>query len=234
MVEPKASGRGTGRARKSPAKARRAPANKGTGARRDQEVLEAATKVFHARGYADASVQDIADELGILKGSLYHYIDSKEQLLYGILAESHAEAVEITERVEALEVEPVAKLRTYLQLMAEWYLAHVERVAIYFRESDQLTGDRLQQVQSEQRSTARYLRRLIAAAQDAGEVRADRDPRLSALLIFGTMNSFPDWYRPGGPTSATQVVSTFIDWTLAALGVADDRRAALTTDAAPV
>ncbi len=46
--------------------------------RRDQEVIDAAAKVFYERGFADASVQDVADELGILKGSLYHYIETKE------------------------------------------------------------------------------------------------------------------------------------------------------------
>jgi TetR/AcrR family transcriptional regulator, cholesterol catabolism regulator len=45
--------------------------------RRDQEVIDAAAKVFYERGFADASVQDVADELGILKGSLYHYIETK-------------------------------------------------------------------------------------------------------------------------------------------------------------
>src|SRR5690242_13433489 len=45
--------------------------------KRDREVLDTAARVFYERGYSDASVQDVADELGILKGSLYHYIKTK-------------------------------------------------------------------------------------------------------------------------------------------------------------
>lgn len=187
---------------------------------RSQEVIAAAIGVFYDKGYADASMQDVADKVGVLKGSLYHYIDSKEQLLFGILAQSHAEAVALTEEVLALDgVTPLQQLRAYLEMMATWYLTHIERVSIYFREADQLTGERLGQVQAEQRATARYLRRLLIAAQESGDIRADRDPRLSALLIFGTMNSFPDWYRVDGPHSPGTVVSTFVDWTLTALGV---------------
>lgn len=200
------------------ARGRREPGTSWERRDRSQEVTAAAIQVFYEKGYADASMQDVADKVGVLKGSLYHYIDSKEQLLHGILAESHVEAVAITDGVSALDVPPIEQLRAYLEQMAGWYLSHIERVSIYFRESDQLTGERLKQVQAEQRATARYLRRLLATVQEAGDISADRDPKLSALLIFGTMNSFPDWYRVDGPFSANKVVATFVDWTLTALG----------------
>jgi AcrR family transcriptional regulator len=47
--------------------------------RRRQEVLDAATQLFHERGYAASSIQDLADELGILKGSIYYYIKSERR-----------------------------------------------------------------------------------------------------------------------------------------------------------
>jgi DNA-binding transcriptional regulator YbjK len=48
---------------------------------RSDEILQAAIEIFHQKGYAAASIQDVADTVGVLKGSLYHYIDSKEDLL---------------------------------------------------------------------------------------------------------------------------------------------------------
>ena len=84
--------------------------------RRDQEVLSAAARVFYARGYADASVQHVADELGILKGSLYHYISSKEELLYRLLDETHGDASRILAQVEAEQgLAPLARLRLYVR-----------------------------------------------------------------------------------------------------------------------
>ena len=55
---------------------------------RGQDVIEAAIRVFHKKGYASASIQDVAAEVGVLKGSLYHYIDSKEDLLARIFEDS--------------------------------------------------------------------------------------------------------------------------------------------------
>src|SRR5579875_3080078 len=51
------------------------------------DIVAAAAKVFRTKGYHAATVQDIADEVGILKGSLYHHLDSKEELLYLVVKE---------------------------------------------------------------------------------------------------------------------------------------------------
>src|ERR1700760_1802047 len=84
--------------------------------RRDEEVLAAAARVFYAHGYADASVQDVADELGILKGSLYHYISAKEDLLFRLLSGTQEGVTRILDEVRALEgLAPLDRLRLYVQ-----------------------------------------------------------------------------------------------------------------------
>ena len=54
---------------------------------RRAEVFDAAAQIFYEKGYEAASIQDIADQLGLLKGSLYYYISSKEDVLYEIIEE---------------------------------------------------------------------------------------------------------------------------------------------------
>ena len=66
-----------------------------TSKRRQHEVVAAAVKMFYESGYSETSVEDIANELGILKGSLYYYITSKEDLLYAIVREVHTEVEEL-------------------------------------------------------------------------------------------------------------------------------------------
>ena len=123
-----------------------ASAQPGGGRRRDREVLDAATKVFHTRGYADASVQDIADELGILKGSLYHYIDSKEDLLFRLLEESHNEVDAILEEIEALtDIAPLERLAEYTTRQVEYTCRNLAEMAIYYRDGDQLSRARRRQ-----------------------------------------------------------------------------------------
>lgn len=184
---------------------------------RSADLLDAAIHVFSEKGYGAASMQDVADRVGVLKGSLYHYISSKEELLYNVLNASHQEAVQIVDRVQQTEGSPEEQLCLYLSLMASWYLANVERVGIYFKEGGNLTGARADAVQQQRRDTLHFLDGLIDAAKGGDLVREDIDTRLASLMIFGQMNSFPDWYKRKGPYGASDLTTAFVRAVLAAL-----------------
>ena len=82
--------------------------------RRQQEILEAAARVFHEKGYESTSIQDIADSVGILKGSLYYYITSKEDLLFEIIQGVHEEALKNLDRTAAVEGDALQKIRAFV------------------------------------------------------------------------------------------------------------------------
>src|SRR3954468_14169102 len=113
------------RTTKAPAAPAKAPK------KRDREVLDAAARVFYERGYANASVQDVADELGILKGSLYHYIETKEDLLSRLPAETPDDAPRILDDVgAATELDPIDRLRLYVRRQVEFNMDNLVRVSV--------------------------------------------------------------------------------------------------------
>ena len=178
---------------------------------RDAEVVAAGIRVFHTKGFSAATMQDIADEVGVLKGSLYHYISSKEELLYRILTESHEQAAAIMAEVSALEVTPIERLRTYLHRMHLWYLTNHERASLYYNQQRNLTGKNLDQVRAQARGFEQYLRELLAEARGSGALRPDLDIRLATLFLLGALNSLPRWYTPGGGYEPDQVATAFTD-----------------------
>ena len=93
---------------------------------RDREVIEVATRIFWEKGYSGTSVQDVADALGMLKGSLYYYIDSKEDLLERIFEDSHDEVRGIAAGILAMPGPATERLRTLLTSLAQWYLRRLE------------------------------------------------------------------------------------------------------------
>jgi AcrR family transcriptional regulator len=166
--------------------------------RRDKEVLEAATKVFYERGYAAASVQDIADELGILKGSVYHYIDTKEDLLFRVLEEVHEEVEAILAEVQELpDLAPLERLHEYVRRQIARSLQDLSRISVYYHELDQLSDGRREEIVRRRAVHNRFVVGLIQEAQDAGEVDPDADPKLLANCVFATMIWIYRWYRPG-------------------------------------
>src|SRR5215210_3001342 len=115
--------------------------------KRDREVFDAAARVFYERGYSDASVQDVADELGILKGSLYHYIKTKEDLLFRLLEETHDDIYAVLQSVSAVEgLEPLERLELYVRRQVEYNMDNLLRVSVYYHDLERLSPERRQRI----------------------------------------------------------------------------------------
>jgi TetR/AcrR family transcriptional regulator, cholesterol catabolism regulator len=184
----------------------RATAANGGARRRDQEVLDAAVKVFHEEGYAAATVQDVADELGILKGSLYHYIDTKEDLLFRLCEAVHRDVEAILEDVRAVEgVSALERLDLFVRRQVEYNLEHLPEISVYYHDADHLEGARKDAVVAMRRANTAFVSALIKEAQDAGEADASIDARLLTNCLFATIIWTYRWYRPGGRDSRQKI-----------------------------
>lgn len=181
---------------------------------RDAEIVQAAIRVFHAKGFAASTMQDVADAVGVLKGSLYHYISSKEDLLFRILQESHAQAAALKDEVAALDLSALERLRIYLERTYLWYLTNVERVSVYLNQQRHLTGENRTAMRLQAREFEQFLRELLAEAKGSGAVAPEVDLKLATFFILGALNSIPRWYHPGGPYSPEQIASHFAQMSL--------------------
>lgn len=211
-------------ARASQNRSRTAAGNgSGSGRRRDQEVLEAAVKVFHERSYAAATVQDVADELGILKGSLYHYIDTKEDLLFRLCEAVHRDVEAIFEEVRAIEgISALERLQRFVRRQVEYNLDHLPEISVYYHDADRLEGDRRAEVVAMRRANTAFVSGLIREAQDVGDADASIDAKLQANCLFATVIWTYRWYRPGGRDSRQRVVDACAAYAIG--GLIGDRR----------
>jgi AcrR family transcriptional regulator len=188
-----------------------APAGRSGRRNRDAEIIDAAIEVFSRKGFAAASMQDVADAVGLLKGSLYHYISSKEEMLFRIFDESHRQGSAIMEEVAALDLPPLDRLHAYFARYVHWYLDNVERVSLYFKEWRYLEGERRKTVVDQGRIYARFVRGLIEEAQAAGDVDPSVDAKLASFYIMGAVNAVPDWYHRDGRYSAATIARRYAD-----------------------
>ena len=160
--------------------------------------MEAVIAVMSERGYAATSIQEVADRVGVLKGSLYHYFSSKEELLFRIVESSHEETTEIASEVSRLGLEPLEELMEYLRRSTTWYLENIERANIFFTERRHLTGERLDTANGWGRAFETHIQRLVTAAQEKGDIRDDLDVRLITRFLIGAVNNVRFWpSRPG-------------------------------------
>jgi TetR/AcrR family transcriptional regulator, cholesterol catabolism regulator len=177
--------------------------------KRDDEVVAAAAKVFYERGYSAATVQDIADELGILKGSLYHYIKTKEDLLFRLFEQVHREVEAILEDVLAVEgLDPLARIELYVHRQVVHNLNDLQRISIYYHELDRLGDERRRSVIAWRRRHDRFLRDLIKAAQEQRLADASVDPGLLANCVFATVIWPYRWFRPDHGDTPESIADT--------------------------
>jgi AcrR family transcriptional regulator len=169
--------------------------------RRQREIIDAAAEIFHRKGYSETSVQDIAEAVGILKGSLYYYIDSKEDLLFQMLLEVHEDAKGIVEETAALEVSALERLRAYVQRHVEYNAHNLSKIAVYYHDFGLLTAKRKRAIMNQRRYYEEFVVGLIEEAKAEGTVDKAADPSLVANAIFGVVNWIYTWYRTSGSAS---------------------------------
>lgn len=165
-------------ARKLPATARRRR-------RREHEVLDAAARVFHEHGYKDATVQHVAEGLGILKGSLYYYIDTKEDLLFRLLEQVHDGVDEVLAEVSA-ETEghpPLERLEEYVRRQSLHSFQHLARLSVYYHDIDHLSGPRQRLILDRRAPHEAYVQRLVREAQADGTANPAQDVRMLSNCV---------------------------------------------------
>jgi AcrR family transcriptional regulator len=195
-----------------------APGRKGQAfPRRQAEVISAAVDVFFEKGYRAASVQDVADKVGVLKGSLYYYIKSKEDLLWWIIDDVHVQSTEILDHATELDATAVERIRVYIERHVEWYLSNLKEVSVFFREWRHLEGDRLRMARRRRRGYEQIIRDMIAAAQEVGEISADVDLHYAPLYVLAAVNAVPDWYRPTSGDAPADIAGTYAAMTVGLL-----------------
>jgi TetR/AcrR family transcriptional regulator, cholesterol catabolism regulator len=166
--------------------------------RRSQLTREAA-RLFAERGYHGTSIGDLADALGVQKGSLYAHISSKQDLLYETMAEGarafHAALDAVPEQLPTTEKIRLA-MRAHLRVVAE----QLDVATVFVREWRYLESARREEILSERRRYENRFRALFREGRELGELRTDLDDASAALLGLSAMNWAYTWLTPGRDT----------------------------------
>ena len=184
---------------------------------RRAEIVQAAAQIFHDKGYEHTSMQDIADAVGILKGSLYYYIESKEALLYEITREVHESAYLDIDRLRAIEGSSLVRIRAFVSAHIIHNLGRLVKMAVFFQDFHSLTAEHRAEIVRERDRYDRFLRELIGAGRKEGSICPDVDPKIVSFGILGLVNWVYQWYRPDGTVTPEQLADAYADFVVAGL-----------------
>ncbi|GAA1983551.1 TetR/AcrR family transcriptional regulator [Microbacterium pumilum] len=186
------------------------------------DVTEAAVRLFAAQGYANTSVQQIVDAAGVTKGAMYHYFESKDDLLFAIydrmlsLQKSHLD--DIIARTGSVDV----ILRAACVDVVETSIEFLAEGTVFFRSQHMLSQPRQQEVVRRRREYHDEFAALIQRGQDEGLYRTDIPRAVLIANFFSDIHYLSHWYDPDGPEEPTLVAEQITDLFITGLKGAKD------------
>ncbi|MFG2141225.1 TetR/AcrR family transcriptional regulator [Streptomyces sp. NPDC048650] len=187
---------------------------------RRRELLAIAAEVFAAQGYNATTVRRIADEAGMLAGSLYYHFDSKESMVDEILATFLTELWEGYDAVLAAGLGPRETIEALVTESFREIDRHRAAVAIYQKESRHLAGQpRFGYLADSQRKFEKLWLGTLERGVADGIFRADLDIRLTYRFLRDTVWVAASWYRPGGRHSPEEIARQYLSMVLDGVAV---------------
>ena len=166
---------------------------------RKSELTRQAARLFAEKGYHGTSIGDLAEAMGVQKGSLYAHIDSKADLLWEVARDGaaafHAGLDTVPDELPATEKIRFA-LRAHLRVIAE----QLEIATVFIREWRYLEGERRDEFLAERRRYEDRFRALFREGREQSELRTDLDENAAALLFLSAANWAYTWLRSGTDT----------------------------------
>lgn len=168
-------------------------------------IADVAVRLFSEHGYTSTTMRDIAEAVGVLPGSLYAHIDSKETLLLEIVRDGIAQFLAIEQSLEASLESPEARLRKAIAAHIEVVAQDPQRSLVVFHQWRFLSEPNRASAVAMRRRYANAFVKIIEDGKAGGIFSPSLDTRITVFGILGALNWVPEWYSDKGPASASEI-----------------------------
>ena len=175
-----------------------------------QEILEAAAHIFGRKGFHATSMQDIADAVNLQKASLYHHIDSKQEILLALLDQALDLLIEDLEAIVESDSPPPAKLEAAIHNYVEKMADHADLASVLLLEYRSLAVENQRRHIDRRDRFEQLWRQILTEGMQSGDFR-DLDPAVTGFALLGVQNWMITWYQPNGRLDPGKLAAHFHD-----------------------
>jgi TetR/AcrR family transcriptional regulator, cholesterol catabolism regulator len=177
--------------------------------RRD-EIVDKAASLFAANGYHATGVAELGEAVGLGRGALYYYIESKENLLALIHDRVIVDVLDAGEKASVLEASASDRLRFLGHQLINIIASFPDHVWVFLHEFRHLRGQAAEDFRKNRRVFERTIERILVDGVDSGEFEV-ANTRLAALGWLGLHNYVYIWHHIGGPFTPDLIADNFAD-----------------------
>jgi len=175
-----------------------------------REICSIAARVFYDKGYDGASMQDIADAVGLTKAGLYHHVGSKDRLLFEIMNYG----MDILDETVVSKIRGISEPRERLRRLIAGHIDLVVRtrnleITVILHENRSLKGTLRSRINARKRDYIRLLQSTIEEVQAAAPSAPVISPRLASFALLGMINWLYQWYTLGGGITEEELVQSY-------------------------
>jgi AcrR family transcriptional regulator len=181
---------------------------KGQSDARYAEIVRAAAQVFRDRGYADSTLEDVAEVVGINRASLYYYVGTKEELLTDVLEAPLVEMTRSMRLIATSKMSATERLRGVISFHLDSFDQLYPNIFVFLAEWLHI-GQRIPRLRQNATEYGEIFMGIIEDGQRLGEFRADVDRRIAMLGILGMLNWTHRWYRKDGELTLGEIGEQF-------------------------
>ncbi len=200
--------------------------------RRRREVIATAARLFAERGYQATSISELTAATGLAAGGLYHYIESKDQLLISICDELLDPLLERAREIVAEPAPPAEQLRALLHAWLAHIASHRDHMLVFAQERHVIEREpQWRRVRGQRKAFEQLLDDVLARGERDGTMHFE-DRSFALLTLLGMVNYTPQWLNPRGRLSPEQIADGYCDLILAAAARSSTERTRSATEPA--
>jgi AcrR family transcriptional regulator len=202
---------------------------------RRAEVCATAARLFREYGYSSATMDLIADEVGLNKGTLYHYYPAKSAILFELLSRQVDATLELVDEVPA-EGTAAERMRELVRLQVDHVSNKHDEIVVFFQElpwvEKHLPPEQAADLRRRIRRYEHFTKQLLTAGVRTGEFRAI-DVAMVMSSMVGILAYVPVWFRASTPKAQAALVNELTDFVMNGIVAAPQETAAPLPDAPP-
>jgi len=181
--------------------------------RKLRDICRIAARVFYEKGFDGASMQDIADAVGLTKAGLYHHVGSKDRLLFEIMNYG----MDILQEAVLNKIESITDPREKLRRVIVGHIDLIVRardmeITVILHENRSVKGELREKINARKRQYIQFLEKLIEEVQHQAGGPPLVSSRLAAFALLGMVNWLYQWYRPGGGVVQDELAGNYADF----------------------
>ncbi|WP_042463157.1 TetR/AcrR family transcriptional regulator [Neobacillus dielmonensis] len=177
-------------------------------AKKKQEILRSAAAVLAEKGYHGTTMEEIAAQLLMTKGSMYYYFKNKDDILYHCHQMIMELSLEKIEEVVNSDDNPIEKLESAIKAHILLSISEKSMFMIMDRPYQKFTDEQLKEVLDARRNYAHYFDKIIKEGMEK-QVFENVDPKMVRMIILGAINYIQQWYNQNGPNTDEEIADSY-------------------------